>query len=253
VAIDCGAIPRELLESELFGYEEGAFTGARKGGARGKFELANHGTLFLDEVGNLPLEMQAKLLRALQENQVVRIGGDKQIPFDAQVLVATNMDLAEAVEKGTFREDLYYRLAIMQIKVPALRERREDIPLFVERYIRANSRQMSKKITGVDPETMQVLMDYDWPGNVRQLYNVLERMMIMTETEVMTRDALPGELFAGQSSAPYAPDALAYTEPLEEMNRRYVRKVVEKNQGNIKKSAEILGISRATVYRYLEK
>lgn len=253
VAIDCGAIPRELLESELFGYEEGAFTGARKGGARGKFELANHGTLFLDEVGNLPLEMQAKLLRALQENHVVRIGGDKQIPFDAQVLVATNMDLAEAVEKGTFREDLYYRLAIMQIKVPALRERREDIPLFVERYIRTNSRQMNKKITGVDADTLQILIDYDWPGNVRQLYNVLERMMIMTETEVMTRDALPNEIFAGQEPAFYAPDGLSYVAPLEEMNRQYVRRVVDKNQGNIKKSAEILGISRATVYRYLEK
>lgn len=253
VAIDCGAIPRELLESEMFGYEEGSFTGARKGGARGKFELANRGTLFLDEVGNLPLEMQSKLLRALQENKVVRIGGDKQIPFDAQILVATNSELAQAVEKGTFREDLYYRLAIMHIKVPALRERREDIPLFVERYIRNNSRQMNKKITGVDPDALRVLMDYDWPGNVRQLYNVLERVMIMSETEVITLDALPNELFRDQEGPIYAPDSLGFIEPLEEMNRRYVRRVVEKNQGNIKKSAEILGISRATVYRYLEK
>ena len=253
VAVDCGAIPRELLESEMFGYEEGAFTGARKGGSRGKFELANKGTLFLDEVSNLPLEMQAKFLRVLQENKIVRIGGDKQIPFNAQIIVASNMNLAKAVEKGTFREDLFYRLDIMHIQVPSLVERREDIPIFVNHYIKSNSKQMNKKITGVDEETMRILMAYHWPGNVRQLNNVIERMMIMTDKDTITKEVLPAEIFNPSDQKIYESDDLGTIETLENVNRRYVRRVVEKYNGNIKRASEVLGISRATVYRYLTK
>jgi PAS domain S-box-containing protein len=253
VAVDCGAIPRELLESEMFGYEEGAFTGARKGGSRGKFELANKGTLFLDEVSNLPLEMQAKFLRVLQENKIVRIGGDKQIPFNAQILVASNMNLAKAVEKGTFREDLFYRLDIMHIQVPSLVERREDIPIFVSHYIKSNSKQMNKKITGIDEETMRILMGYHWPGNVRQLNNVVERMMIMTDKDIITKEVLPAEIFNPSEQKLYISDDLGTVETLENVNRRYVRRVVEKYNGNIKRASEVLGISRATVYRYLTK
>jgi len=239
------------LESEMFGYEEGAFTGARKGGSRGKFELANKGTLFLDEVSNLPLEMQAKFLRVLQERKIVRIGGDKQIPFDAQIIVASNMNLAKAVEKGTFREDLFYRLDIMHIQVPSLVERREDIPIFVNHYIKSNSKQMNKKITGIDEETMKILMAYHWPGNVRQLNNVVERMMIMTDKDIITKDLLPPEIFNPSEQKIYESDDLGTVETLENVNRRYVRRVVEKYNGNIKRSSEVLGISRATVYRYL--
>jgi len=253
VAIDCGAIPRELIESEMFGYEEGAFTGARKGGARGKFEIANKGTLFLDEIGNLPLDMQVKLLRALQENTIVRVGGTKSIPFDAQIIAATNIDLKDEIENGSFREDLFYRLNIVHIKIPPLRERKEDIPLIVDKYIRANSRNMKKNIKGVSTDVMDVLLDFDWPGNVRQLDNVIERMMILSEEEIMTLDNVPAEI-----KAPKVPESMDLSKrdkvyALSEMASSYVKGVVDKYDGNIKKASEKLDISRATVYRYLNK
>jgi len=253
VAVDCGAIPRELLESEMFGYEEGAYTGARKGGARGKFELANKGTLFLDEVSNLPLEMQAKLLRTLQENKIVRIGGDRPIPIDAHIMAATNKDLKEEVANGTFREDLFYRLDIVHIKVPALRERKADIPLIVNNYIKINSARLHKKVKGLDEEAMRTLMAFNWPGNVRQLNNVIERMMILTDKEIMTKDAIPPEIKSPSSETFYEAIRSDDIDSLDMVNRKYIKRVVEQFGGNIKKASERLGISRATVYRYLEK
>lgn len=174
VGINCAAIPRELLESELFGYEAGAFTGAKKGGHPGKFELAEGGTILLDEIGDMPLEMQAKLLRVLQEKRVQRLGGTREIPLDARIIATTNRDLAEEAERGRFRQDLLFRLRVIHIELPPLRERREDIPMLVEHFLALFSARLGKTVRGVTPEVMQVLQSYPWPGNVRELEHVLE-------------------------------------------------------------------------------
>jgi len=253
VAVDCGAIPRELLESELFGYEEGAYTGARKGGHRGKFELAHKGTLFLDEVGNMPIDMQAKMLRVLQENKILRIGGYLPIPVDVQIIAATNQDLKKEVEKGNFREDLFYRLNIVYIKLPSLRERKSDIPILIHSLMN-NSRSLShKKIKRIDEAVLDIFSKYDWPGNVRQLNNVVERMMIMAKTDVITKELIPEEIFEAVN-----PDASQVAmgmqiESLEAASAGYIRRVLDSYHGNIKKTSEELDISRATVYRLLKK
>jgi len=252
VAVDCGAIPKELLESELFGYDEGAYTGARRGGQRGKFELANKGTLFLDEIGNMPLNMQIKLLRVLQENKVTRLGSNKTIAINVQVIVATNMDLEEAIEKGAFREDLYYRLNIIKIKLPPLRERRDDIPVLVDNYIRQHKKTMGK-ITGISEDAVDALKAYDWPGNVRQLHNVLERMIVLSDQRILTKNLIPREVIEKKKER--NGDGLYFgdIEPLTDMTEKYVRYAIDSCNGNIKKSAEKLNISRATVYRIIGK
>ena len=252
VAIDCGAIPRELLESEIFGYEEGAYTGARKGGHRGKFELSNNGTLFLDEIGNLSLEMQAKLLRVLQENRVVRIGGYTPIAVDVQVIAATNQDLKKEVESGTFREDLFYRLNIVHIKLPPLRDRREDIPMLIESFINANKHQINSRIKAIDEEAMRILLNYSWPGNIRQLNNVIERMMILAEGEVLVKDLIPSDIKMKVDNPIYSSFSMEEIDTLEIANAKYIKNVVGAYKGNIKKASEKLGISRATVYRLLK-
>ena len=252
VAVDCGAIPRELLESEIFGYEEGAYTGARKGGHRGKFELSHKGTLFLDEIGNLPLEMQAKLLRVLQENRIVRIGGYTPIPVDVQVIAATNQDLAKEVENGTFREDLFYRLNVVHIKLPPLRDRKEDIPLLIENFINANKNQINSKIKGVDDEAMKIFLNYSWPGNIRQLHNVIERMMIMAEDDRLTKKLIPGDIAKKVNNPIYSAFDTNEIDTLEVATSKYIKNVVLECRGNIKKASEKLGISRATVYRLLK-
>ncbi|MDR0875478.1 MAG: sigma 54-interacting transcriptional regulator [Clostridiales Family XIII bacterium] len=251
IAVDCGALPRELLESELFGYEEGAFTGAQKGGHVGRFEQANNGTLFLDEIGNLPLDMQAKLLRVLQENSVVRIGGHKPIHIDVQIIAATNSDLLSEVEKGRFREDLYYRLNIVHIKVPPLRDRKEDIPLLVRDYIEKN--KLKTSIRSIDSAAMEVLCKYGWPGNVRQLYNTLERMMVFAENDKITTNMLPKRVFADPGNL--SPDILFAVEidDLDTINTRYVQAVLDRLDGNITQTAETLGISRSKIYRIIKK
>lgn len=253
VAVDCGAIPRELLESEIFGYEEGAYTGARKGGHRGKFELAHNGTLFLDEIGNLPLDMQAKLLRVLQDNRVVRIGGYNPILVDAQIIAATNLDLSEEVKAGTFREDLYYRLNVVHIKLPPLRERRGDIELLINNYIKKNKQTNNQRVKGIDDDAMQILCRYNWPGNIRQLHNILERMIIMSEHEMLSVDLIPDNIVQGVENYTYSDIKINEVEPLESINAKYINNVLKKFNGNVKKTAENLEISRATVYRVLRK
>lgn len=254
VAVDCGAIPRELLESEILGYEEGAYTGARKGGHRGKFELAHRGTLFLDEIGNLPLEMQAKLLRVLQENRVVRIGGYIPMPIDVQVIAATNQDLEKEVQSGTFREDLFYRLNVVHIKLPPLRDRKEDIPVLIENFINANRHQINHKIKGLDDEAMRILLNYGWPGNIRQLNNVIERMMIMAESDILTKNLIPNDIAMRVNNPIYSAFHIEGNEidTLDAASSKYVKNVVLECRGNIKKASEKLGISRATVYRLLK-
>jgi two-component system response regulator AtoC len=213
IKINCAAIPKTLMESELFGYEKGAFTGA-VGSKPGRFELAHGGTLFLDEIGEIPVEMQVKLLRVLQESEFERVGGIKTIKVDVRLLTATNRDLATEIVSGSFREDLYYRLNVVPIHLPSLRERRQDIPLLVDHFITRFNERLKKQITGIDPEAVERLMAHNWPGNIRELENVIERTILFCEgPEIRTAD-LPGE-FGGvppSSSQPELP-AVATTSP----------------------------------------
>jgi transcriptional regulator with PAS, ATPase and Fis domain len=249
VAVDCGAIPRELLESEIFGYEEGAFTGALKGGRAGRFEQAHQGTLFLDEIGNLPHDMQAKLLRVLQDSLVTRIGGQRAAKVDVQVIAATNRDLYKEIEAGKFREDLYYRLNVVHISIPPLRDRREDIPLLVDDFIRQNRQRTN--IRTIDDGAMRALCGYSWPGNVRQLYNILERMMIFADGSCISMDMLPKVIFENADGYGQSDFGGSAIDDLGTVSARYVNNVYGRFGGNIKRTAEALRISRSTVYRML--
>ncbi len=249
IAVDCGAIPRELLESELFGYERGSFTGARKEGKAGKFELANGGTLFLDEIGNMPIEMQIKMLRVLQENQVTRIGGEHPIPIDVRIIAATNADLKEEVEKNNFREDLFYRLNVFYIKIPPLRERKEDIPILVDHFLENNPSPLNKK--KIDNKAMAVFQSYSWPGNVRQLHNVIERSMVMAKKNCIKVEDLPPEIV--HESYHSIKNTTTKIIPLEDATTNYILKTLEITNGNISKAADMLKISRTTVYNFIKK
>jgi two-component system response regulator PilR (NtrC family) len=254
VAINCGAIPETLIESELFGHVKGSFTGATAD-KRGLFEAAHGGTLFLDEVGELPLATQVKLLRALQERRVKPVGGVAEREVDVRVVAATNRDLETEIEKGTFRQDLYYRLNVIQVRLPPLRERREDIPLLVEHFVRKFSAEMGQPVRfGVDPAAMAALTSYTFPGNVRELENLVERAVTLATGGRITADALP-DLSAGAArAAGGAPDLPAsgfdLERELETFERRYVLKALERTEGNRTLAARVLGISfRSMRYR----
>jgi transcriptional regulator with PAS, ATPase and Fis domain len=249
VAVDCGAIPRELLESELFGYEEGAFTGAKKGGRRGRFEQAHTGTLFLDEIGNMPMDMQAKLLRVLQGGMVTRLGGQQAVKADVQIIAATNLDLLKEVEVNKFREDLYYRLNIVNIKVPPLRERREDIPLLINHFI--ESLRGRTGVREIDDEAIGILSNYSWPGNVRQLHNVIEQIMIFAEGSSIKATMLPDSILRKTDSFSADNGGVGDIDDLGTVSVRYACNICERLGGNIKRTAEVLGVSRSTVYRML--
>jgi transcriptional regulator with PAS, ATPase and Fis domain len=253
IAVDCGAIPRELLESELFGYAEGAYTGARKGGHRGKFEMAHGGTIFLDEISNMPIDMQQKLLRVLQENKIFKIGGYQPISVDVQVIAASNKDLSAEVEKGNFREDLLYRLNTVCVKLPALRDREGDIPILINHMIKNNNNNFNKITKKIDDKTISTLVRYDWPGNVRQLNNVIERMLLMAENDTLTEDLIPDEIRGWTPRDDFRVPNPPQLGSLEDASAKYVKMVVDTCGGNIKKASELLEISRATVYRILEK
>lgn len=248
VAVDCGAIPKELFESELFGYERGAFTGAREEGKIGLIELADKGTLFLDEIGNMPLEMQVKLLRTLQEGVITKIGGTEQIEIDIRIIAATNTDLQAAVEEGTFRRDLFYRLNVFHIMMPALRERHEDIPLLARHF--AEQSRGKKQAISIDKEAMNVLVSYNWPGNIRELGNIIERAVIMSDGKTIARKDLPLEI---QENS----DNFYRTQPggltLQQASQNYILHVVEQCGGNISKAARILDVSRTTVYKAMDQ
>lgn len=248
MAIDCGAVPVELLESNLFGYEGGSFTGAKKEGKAGVFELANGGTILLDEIENMNLEMQQKLLRALEEKYVTRIGGSKQIPFDVRIIAASNTSLAKKVEEKTFREDLYYRIGVMNIKIPSLRERRDDIPLLVEHFLSVDTPITKKK--HMDREAMEKLVNYSWPGNVRQLINTIEYAKIMTNTQEIHVEDLPLTMKAPERSSMKGPQK--HFDTLKVATAKYVDEVVKANDNNISKAARVLGISRATIYNLMK-
>ncbi|HHY92500.1 MAG TPA: sigma 54-interacting transcriptional regulator, partial [Firmicutes bacterium] len=249
VALNCAALPRELIESELFGYEEGAFTGASRGGRPGKFELASGGTIFLDEIGDMPLDMQTKLLRVLQEHRVVRLGGSHYIDCDVRVIAATNKDLAREVEEGNFRRDLYYRLNVLFIPVPPLRQRGADLELLVERLTAKISRKLGHEVHHFDPGALQVLRSYSWPGNVRELENVIERAVNMArEKGISAAEVLRLLKHQGAAAVPAA-------EPLsiEELERQAIHRALQAVNGNISLAARLLKISRNTLYNKLKK
>lgn len=262
VAINCGAIPESLLESELFGYDEGAFTGARRGGKPGKFELANGGTLFLDEIGNMSLYLQSKLLRVLQEKTIERVGGTQEIPINVRIIAATNSDLHSMVQKGLFREDLYYRVSVIPIILPPLRERREDIPLLLEYYTKRFSNLLQKDITGFSPEVLKACMGYSWPGNVRELINMVEYAVNLEEQGILGLESLPSRIRENHSKSR---STYTYTGnaddregivPLATMEKDALEKSLAKfgyHEEGKRKAANALGISRATIYRKIEK
>ena len=267
IAINCGAIPAALFESELFGYQGGAFTGAEKKGKPGKLELAHGGTLFLDEIGELPLELQVKLLRALQERQFYRIGGTKPITVDTRIVAATNRPLEQMVADGRFREDLYYRLNVFSLEIPPLRERREDLPELVQIFIQEYSVAHEQPVPRIAPEVMQALFDYSWPGNIRQLRNVIERMSILQDNGVISPEHLPKANRSRQTPdavSAYQPSVLPRpvphplyaTGPAPELTgseRERIAAALARTYGNKKAAAELLGISRGTLYNKMKK
>ncbi|GBF32641.1 response regulator of zinc sigma-54-dependent two-component system [Desulfocucumis palustris] len=256
VALNCGAIPESLLESELFGYDEGAFTGARRGGKPGKFELANGGTIFLDEIGNMSLYLQAKLLRVLQEKQIERVGGTQLISVEVRIIAATNNDLMSMVEKGLFREDLYYRVSVIPIVLPALREREGDIPVLLDHYIKRFSGLLNKDIKGLSGEALHFCRNYNWPGNIRELINVVEYSVNLEEGDYITPDSLPRRLRDKNMQNGIKVSAGADIVPLETLEREAVLNSLKKygwtDEGK-RRAAGALGISRATIYRKIEK
>ncbi|HWR42978.1 sigma-54-dependent Fis family transcriptional regulator [Sporomusa sp.] len=260
VALNCGVIPRELIGSELFGYVEGAFTGAIKGGKPGKFELASGGTLFLDEIGDMPLEQQVALLRVLQEKNVTRIGSEKVIPVDVRVICATNKNLPKEIEKGTFRQDLYYRLNVISITIPPLRNRVKDIALLFKHFLDKIGRDRGCNFY-IEPQVMACLQHFDWPGNVRELQNVVERAVSLTESGEITIAHLPIDVFAKQPPIQYPVQPLispAINETHDREHRRRLMKEAERQQilvllsrhgGNVSVVAREFGVSRNTLYR----
>ncbi|MFT3916414.1 MAG: sigma-54 dependent transcriptional regulator [Anaeromyxobacteraceae bacterium] len=246
VAVSCAALTESLLESELFGHERGAFTGAVSR-RKGKFEAADGGTLFLDEVGDIGPKLQLDLLRVLEERKFHRVGGNEQIDVDVRIIAATNRDLRKAVAEGRFREDLFYRLNVIPILIPPLRDRREDIPLLVESFVERLALEMKKKLDGLSAEALAAIMAHDWPGNVRELRNVLERgAVVATGTQIQTSDlGLPA-----RGEAPPRPGTMA---SLEEVERRHVSAVLAHTGGNVSQSARILGIDRVTLYNKMKK
>jgi two-component system, NtrC family, response regulator HydG len=257
VAVNCSALAEGLLESELFGHVRGAFTGAA--GARpGLFREADHGTLFLDEIGDVSSGLQARLLRVLQEHEIVPVGSETPVHVDVRVLAATHRDLPELVRQGRFREDLYYRLNVVTLVLPPLRERRQDIPLLIDHFLRELAAGHGRGPVAVDPDAQYRLLGYAWPGNIRELQNVLERSMLLAEQDVIGPEHLPPEVRPGASS-PAAPNSNPIAvEPsplrsLEEVDREHVLRVLGMTGGNREESARILGISRRTLSRMIQR
>ncbi len=275
IPVDCGALPDELLESELFGYEEGAFTGAKREGKPGRFELADGGTLFLDEVGNMTPALQVKLLRALQTQEIERLGGTRTLKVDVRVIAATNQELEDMVRRGKFREDLYYRFKRVALHLPPLRERREDIPLLIMHFLQLIQEELGKPIRGISEDGMELLRDYGWPGNVRELENCLRSAAALCRSDVILRDDLPSEICAGYLADPtdasqlvtsfksvlqdLAKDAIAekksglYEEVVATLDKALIELVLDEFSDNHSKTAELLGMSRTTLLKKIRQ
>ncbi len=250
IAFNCGAFTEELMAHELFGHEKGAFTGADKEKA-GLIETANGGTIFLDEIGDMPLTMQVKLLRAIQEKEILRVGGVTPIPVDVRFIAATHRDLQRDIAQGLFRKDLYYRLNVISLHLPPLAEREGDIPLLVHHFLKEKSQAAKKDIRGIDRKAMALLCQYSWPGNVRELENVIERAVAMRNGQVIRKDDLP-EYINTLSIETYR-QATSAIPTLEEQEKRYIKWVLEKCEGNKTRAAQIMGIDRVSLWRKLKR
>lgn len=257
VAINCGAIPKNLIESELFGYDDGAFTGAKKGGHPGKFELANGGTLFLDEIAEMPLDMQVNLLRVLQEGCVTRVGGEKCIPVDVRIIAATNKDLKVEIEKGTFRRDLYYRLSVIPIELPPLRERKEDIVFLMEHFLELKAAKLNKEVPELDSDIYSRFLNYDWPGNIRELENFIENIVNMegrfSKDIILEERSEVSEEAAANIEIVNNFDENVYLCSLDDLEKKAIIVCLDKFRGNISKTSQTLGISRNTLYQKMKK
>jgi len=258
IRVNCAAIADSLLESELFGYAEGAFTGARKGGKRGLFEEASGGTLFLDEIGEISLSLQAKLLRVLQEKEIVRVGETRPVSVNARVIAATNANLEAMIAQGRFREDLYYRLNVLPIHIPPLRDRPEDIPALVDALIAKFNSEYGRNVTAISPEALAILRAYHWPGNVRELENIIGRAMIamaMTDTVIEARFLPPLGTGRQPAAAPPEPALPVGTlaEAVAAAERATLRRALEAARGNKTEAARLLGIAPRTLYYKLER
>ena len=247
VPINCSAISKELLESEMFGYKAGAFTGAVKN-KKGLFEEANEGTIFLDEIGEMDISLQSKILRVLETNSFIKSGDTKPTQVNVRVIAATNKNLNQEIEKGRFRPDLFYRINTMKIEIPSLMERKEDIPLFIKYFVRFYSQHMNKNISEIDEECIRKLQGYNFPGNIRELRNIIERAVILTDGNVLLPSSLPNDLFYENKSY-----STPMTEKLDEVEKLHILKVLEETEGNKTRTAEILGIGLTTLYRKLKE
>jgi transcriptional regulator with PAS, ATPase and Fis domain len=252
IVINCGAIPETLLESELFGYEEGAFTGAKKGGRPGKFELANGGTLLLDEIGDMPLHLQVKILRVLQDGVYYRVGGRKEEQCDVRIIAATHRNLEKLIDEGKFRQDLYFRLNVVPLFVPPLRERRSDIKVLVDYYLHHYNEVLDKQVIDFDPAVKSYLIDYHWPGNVRELQNVIEYAMNMVDSNFITVEHLPFQILTSLSEEPPDKGIMPLEKVVEQAFKEAVMHYGKTEEGKIQ-IAEALGVSRSTVYRKIKE
>ncbi|MDF2038981.1 sigma 54-interacting transcriptional regulator [Cytobacillus oceanisediminis] len=250
VKINCGAIPEHLLESELFGYEEGAFTGAKKGGKKGKFQLADGGTLFLDEIGDMALNMQVKLLRALQEGEIESVGSTSPVKVDVRIIAATNRPLEKMMEEKRFREDLFYRINVVPFMVPSLRDRMEDLSLLIDSFIKKITKKSGKRISAIEDEVIEKFHQYSWPGNIRELENVIEASIHLTSNESITTESLPDYM---KESAVYPVGKKNLKDILEETEKRILTQSLSKYNHDRIEAAKALGISKSSMYEKLKK
>jgi transcriptional regulator with PAS, ATPase and Fis domain len=252
VAINCGALPESVLESELFGYKKGAFTGATED-KEGLLKAADGGTLFLDEVGNLPMNVQKTLLRFLQEQEFRRIGDTHTTKVDVRILSATNADLRDAVKAGTFREDLYYRLNVVNIHLPSLRERKPDIALLADHFIREQNERFGTRVKGLSSEALEVASDFSWPGNIRQLRNAIEGALAMESGEYITLPTLAQFIEIDEPQPRERGSDEDYSSALSQFETSYLKELLRKAQGNVEEAARLAGMNMATIYRKLKK
>jgi DNA-binding NtrC family response regulator len=251
VAINCAAIPETLLESELFGYKKGAFTDA-KSDKKGLIFEANEGTLFLDEITEMPLTLQAKLLRVIEEREVRPLGDTNSYPIDVRIISTSNRDIASLIQQGRFREDLYYRLKVIDIEMPPLRERKEDIPILVQHFIHKFSKELKKAVSSVSEDALKILLNYFWPGNVRELENIIQRAITLSQHEVILPDDLPASIIQKTDEKLFE-KAMEEKFTLDQLEKEYVKRVLIETGGNKSKAAERLGLDRKTLYRKLEE
>ena len=257
VEINAGAIPHELIESELFGHEKGAFTGAVQT-KKGKFELANNGTLFLDEIGELPFDLQVKLLHVVEQNKITRVGGSKEIPINVRLITATNRDLAEEIKNKNFRSDLYYRLRVVSIEIPPLRERQVDIPLLVKTFIQKHTANENKKYQ-VDDEAIAILKNYPWPGNIRELENVIQQALIFSKNGIITKNELPPEIVDNSIDIPVSKEAFQKIKKektdkiISSLEIQFLNNLMSKTNGNVTKAAQLSGYDRRQLQNLLAK